>query len=411
MPRPKNALPTYRHHKPTNTARCWLNGRWVALGRYNTPESRAAFARILAELAAAPAGSAPTSDPTPAPRTVDDIILAFWKHAERHYRRSDGSPTNELSEYHQTFRVLRRLYGPTAAKDFGPLSLKAVREAMIGADWCRGVVNQRVNRIRRVFKWAAGEELVPFEAYQKLTAVAGLQRDRSRARETKPVEPVAAEHVRAVLPHIRPAVAAMIEVQYLTGMRPGEVCQLRPVDLDTTGDVWLFKPRQHKGRHRGKGRVVAIGPKAQAVLNVFTPPTAEGYYFSPRRAVADLHATRTANRKTPKYPSHMKRNATKRKAAPGEGHSEKYDASSYGQAIARGVEKANRALVEAAVEVELHVPHWHPHQLRHNHATEVRARYGLEAAGAALGHSKMSATEVYAERDAGLAVRVARGMG
>jgi len=53
MPRPKNPVPTYKHHKPTNTDRSWVNGEWVSLGRWNSPESRQAHARICAELAVA----------------------------------------------------------------------------------------------------------------------------------------------------------------------------------------------------------------------------------------------------------------------------------------------------------------------------------------------------------------------
>jgi integrase len=57
------------------------------------------------------------------------------------------------------------------------------------------------------------------------------------------------------------------------------------------------------------------------------------------------------------------------------------------------------------------VPHWHPNQLRHLFATEVRRRYGLEAAQVALGHAKADVTQVYAERDLGLATRLALEMG
>jgi integrase len=248
--------------------------------------------------------------------------------------------------------------------------------------------------------------------YQALLTVTGLQRGRTSARETPPVAPVAAEHVRAVLPHVRPEVAGMIELQALTGMRPGEVCAIRPCDLDRSGDVWLYKPTQHKTAWRGKSRVVAIGPKGQGVLRRFWPPAdAADYFFSPRRAVADLHAARTASRKTPKYPSHMQRNARKRVRRQSRPPSACYDASSYGHAVVKGVMRANRPLVEAAVDVEFHVPNWSPNQLRHAHATAVRSRYDLEHAGAALGHTKMSATEIYAERDIGLAIRVAKEMG
>jgi len=43
---------------------------------------------------------------------------------------------------------------------------------------------------------------------------------------------------------------------------------------------------------------------------------------------------------------------------------------------------------------------WHPHQLRHIAATEIRRSFGLESAQLALGHSSAQVTDaVYAERD------------
>jgi hypothetical protein len=95
MPRPKQVLPTYRHHKHTNTARCWVGGKWVSLGRYDSPESRAEYARLIAEL-----GVTTAAVPAPARSgrdlTVAEVLLAFWRHAEQHYRRPDGTVTNEL---------------------------------------------------------------------------------------------------------------------------------------------------------------------------------------------------------------------------------------------------------------------------------------------------------------------------
>ena len=58
------------------------------------------------------------------------------------------------------------------------------------------------------------------------------------------------------------------------------------------------------------------------------------------------------------------------------------------------------------------VPAWHPHQLRHNYATDVRKRYGLEAAQILLGHSSATLTDaVYAERDEAKAARIALQIG
>jgi integrase len=42
---------------------------------------------------------------------------------------------------------------------------------------------------------------------------------------------------------------------------------------------------------------------------------------------------------------------------------------------------------------------WHPHQLRHNAATELRKEFGIEAARIILVHHSAEITEVYAEKD------------
>ncbi len=52
-------------------------------------------------------------------------------------------------------------------------------------------------------------------------------------------------------------------------MRPGEVCALRPVDIDRSGDVWEYKPLGHKTEHHDRSRMIYIGPQAQAVLTPF----------------------------------------------------------------------------------------------------------------------------------------------
>jgi hypothetical protein len=79
------------------------------------------------------------------------------------------------------------LYGEAPAAEFSPLKLKAVRQRMIDAGLCRGVSNQRVGRIVRMFKWAVAEEKKPVTTYQALKTVKGLERGRTEARETEPV--------------------------------------------------------------------------------------------------------------------------------------------------------------------------------------------------------------------------------
>jgi site-specific recombinase XerC len=152
-------------------------------------------------------------------------------------------------------------------------------------------------------------------------------------------------------------------------------------------------------------------------LNAYWPLDRNSHIFSPARVVELFHADRSARRVTPKYPSHAKRNTGKRVEVRRRPPADRYTAASYGRAVKRGVERANAARARHRVADERHGPnlpevrHWHPNQLRHAHGTEVRKRHGLEAAQVVLGHARADVTEVYAERDGTLALRVATEMG
>ncbi len=63
-----------------------------------------------------------------------------------------------------------------------------------------------------------------------------------------------------------------------------------------------------------------------------------------------------------------------------------------------------------ADQVEL-IPHWHPHQLRHNAATALRREHGIETARIILGHRSPAITEVYAEVDHARAISVMAEVG
>jgi integrase len=440
-------VPSYRLHKQSSQAVVTLTDgigsrRDVLLGHYGTAKSRVEYARVITEWEAN--GRRLTVANTSAGSlSVNELMLAFVRHAEKHYRREDGTTTNELNECRAALKPLKELYGTLAVADFGPLKLKAVRQRMadsrryfvrfeVGDDtldrnvwehafrqtedgacqvrwrekWyyadllregqalSRGVINNRIRRIVRMFKWGVSEELAPESVWRSLTTVPGLERGRTEVRETQAVKPVPEAHVLAVLPHATPPVAAMLELQLVTGMRPGEARVMRACDLDTTGHVWLYRPTHHKTRHTGKERVVAIGPRGQAIIKKFLKLDVRAHLFSPRDAITHFRAEQRARRKTPVQPSQQDRRKSKPRKLPGDC----YPMSAYATAVAKACVKAK-------------VPHFHPHQIRHTHATEVRRRFGLEAAQVALGHSHAQVTEVYAERDLALAAKVAQEIG
>jgi integrase len=242
MSAPRKPTPSYLLHRQSGRARAvWTDQtgtrqQKLLPGPFDSPESRTAFARLQLELETAP------HLPPVAQRagvSVNEVLLAFMRWAATHYRTPSGAPTTEIGELKWSIRPVRELYGDTQAAEFGPRALAAVRQHMVGLNWCRSLINRRIDRVKRVFKWAAAEELVPVTSYQALRTLAGLRKGRTEARESEPVKPADPANVAATLPFLTPHLQCMAELQRLTGMRPGEVCQLRLCEVDRSGDVWV----------------------------------------------------------------------------------------------------------------------------------------------------------------------------
>jgi site-specific recombinase XerD len=53
---------------------------------------------------------------------------------------------------------------------------------------------------------------------------------------------------------------------------------------------------------------------------------------------------------------------------------------------------------------------WHPNQLRHSRATELR-HFGLDVVKTILGHSKLETTQVYSEKDMATAMELVSKIG
>jgi integrase len=422
-------IPGYRRHS-SGQARVTLDGKDHLLGPFGSAESKEGYRRLIAEWLAGHGRFAPKEDAEPI--AVSELILAYWKFAKGYYG-FDGKRGDEAC-LRDALRPVRSLYGRTPAREFGPKSLKACRQEMIEKGWSRTYVNAQVDRVRRMFRWAASEELLPPGVHEGLRAVSGLRAGKTEARETKKVRPAAAECIDAALARLPPVVAAMVRFQLLTGCRPDEVCRFRACDVDMQDrSCWVYRPGsdhgpygRHKTAHHRHERLIFIGPKAQQVLRPYLGTKPDAYCFSP--AEAEAEAVRAANRrkgrKTPLYASHLARMAAKRKPKPQRAPGDRYDTGSYRRAIRRACDMAHplperlgprrqedgklesraawwaRLTVEEQNEVRVwrRDHRWHPNQLRHSRATELR-RHGLDVAKTILGHSKVETTQIYAEKD------------
>ena len=311
MPRTQKGIPSYCLHRPSGKAVVRLNGRDHYLGPHDTEESRLAYDRVIAEWLASGRRAEHTHEVTVKPTlSVNEVLLAFVEFAERYYRDGD-QVSKEVVNFKLALRPVKQLYGHTSADQFGPLALKALRQHMIDVqDLCRKEVNKRIGRIKRVFKWAASEELISASIFDGLRTVEGLRVGRTTARENTPIKPVDDLTVEATLKFVSPQIKAMIQLQRMTGMRPGEVTIMRLCDLDRADEIWVYRPTRHKTTHLGVRKEVPLGPKSQELLRSFLNRAPDAYLFSPREAEdwrnGQRAIRRDPNRKTKIFPCELR---------------------------------------------------------------------------------------------------------
>jgi integrase len=291
--------------------------------------------------------------PSPHPPTVDDLAAAFLEHAETYYRKPDGTPTRQAVNLEITLRTPREMFGDRPADDFRVRELRAVRERWIDRGLARRTINQRAGQIRGVWRWGVSLDLVQPETLVSLQSLAPLKYGRSAAKEPKPKRPANLDDVEATLPELPPLVAGMVRMMMHTGCRLSEARLARESEIDRSGDIWVYRPTEHKTSHHGHDRMIPIGPKGRQALAPFVEDApAGGLLFPSPRGDAD----------TP------------------------YNRDAINVAIGRACRRAG-------------VAKWSSLQTRHSAATRIAAEFGIDAARAALGHANVSATEIYVERD------------
>ena len=356
--------PAYSLHKPSGKAvvKLKVDGtrKSIYLGDYGSDDSRVAYARVVADFLAGrpitrPAPAGRSGEPVAPPAiTVGELAAKFEAHAKVYYVKG-GKVTSETHIIHRAMEFLTAHHADLPADKFGIGDLDVVRAAIVDSGMARPTVNKYIDRIRRCFSWGAVKQFYPPAVALGLKVLPGLKAGRSKAPESPPIEPVDRAVVNATLPHLPGPVADMVRLQLLAGLRPSEVCTIRPADVDRSGDgVWVYTVQDNKCAHHGKVRRAYLGPEAQKVLAPYLLRMPEEFCFRPARVST-----------TPR----VKR---------------RYRVDSYRRAIVRACEKAG---VEA----------WAPNRLRHLAGTEFRRQFGIEVTAVLLGHSNLRTSEIYAQ--------------
>ena len=363
MPKLVRKRPAYSRHAKSNRGRVCIAGKYHYLpGDYDSAESQQAYWTLIGrlergELGTTPEPGAASSADTIAPRllTVAELVEKYKEHVDVYYRQ-DGKPTGEERVIRYAMRPLLDLCPAVLVSEFRPSHLKTVRQEMIARGWCRRHINDCIRRIKSMFVWAVEAELLTEEVAGAVKMVKALRAGRSAAREKADIEPVSDEHVEAILPHVSPVAADVIQLMRHCGCRPGEVKHITVEAIDRTDpSCWTCNLDRHKTAYAGRRRTLYFGPKCQAILSRWILKAGTGRVFPITHS-----GLRTV--------------------------------------IARGCARAK-------------IARFGPNRLRHSAGTEARKQFGLEGAQHHLGHAHARTTEIYAATDSEKARQVAIAIG
>jgi integrase len=353
MPRPKKWPPTVLFHKPTGQERIRVNGQDIWLGPAGSPEAKKKYTAVLAYMEAH-AGQLP-AEYRAGVLTCGGIAAQFWVHAEGYY----STEGRELENFRWALRPFRRLFDDLSAEELGPAHLETLQRAMASGSWmtaeekaeykkrgkpsgwCRNVVNRRIVRIQTMWKWAERQGLVPKGHYHHLLTVEPLGKQVQWVRSTPKKKGSSWEDVEKVLAALEAVkrkeyqqdrgsryknpVAAMLALQWWSGMRSCEVRLMRTADVNVSGEVWIYTPKD-KNRWRDEAdeapREVLLGPESQALLyDWLDPKHPDRFIFVSRIGKAyrnDTYAqavARACRRAGVKVTPYQGRHAMKKRAA------------------------------------------------------------------------------------------------
>ncbi len=83
---PRKSVPSYRLHKASGQARTIIDGHHVYLGKYDSPESRQRYARLLAEMSQRGRDAEPITNDVPKSLSlVSDVLDKYLEYAEAYY--------------------------------------------------------------------------------------------------------------------------------------------------------------------------------------------------------------------------------------------------------------------------------------------------------------------------------------
>lgn len=246
-------VPQLTLHKPSGKARVRIRGKDHYCGPWGSQEAQDKYDKLIEEF---------LEDGPVKATTMAGLLAAWWVECKRRYGGRGKGPYGNAVSWRPVIKLLRLNFGEEQPSDLGPVRVRAAIEAEAKKrDWSARYAKMVLQRVKYIFSWGVGEEVVPLSTSQRIDKI--TLRIGKKRRKIKPVD---VKVLARTLRHLSPKVSAMVRLQRLTGMRPGELVVMKPEHIERRGEVWSYVPPSHKSEHRDRERIIYLGPRAQAVL-------------------------------------------------------------------------------------------------------------------------------------------------
>ena len=401
--------PKLCRNKHRDFAYITVNGKQVYLGKWGSDEAQAAYDRFVIDWAKANQLGQEVDPRTSQPLLLE-MICAFIEEFRARPVRSDS----DLNTYLLLMRRIAELFPDYLTDDFRVRDLERLRDSFQSQgfdrrgehrEYTRTYLNKLVNRTKSIFAWGVSKDYVSAETAARLKYLQPLRKGRTTAPEPRERHSVTDSDFSAVSNFLPPYYQDIVELLRITGMRPSELTNMRVGNIDQTPEskIWKYSPEHHKTESSGAARIISLGKRAQTVLAPHLKNRKpEEFVFTPARAMESLWAEKRDLWKSPLQPSQVRRGKERAKR-----RTEKYNPQLKPETIGRMVRKA----CEKAIENGTLKQAWTPYELRHTAITEIRIKYGAEAAQHFAGHSNLN-TQKYYDHSADLtAERIALEVG
>ena len=376
--------PRLIRHKASGLGYITINKQRIYLGRFGSTECRRAYRAELQRWEEEQRAIQGRTLYMGRGATVAELVDAYMREVAPTKYQMDGLPTDTLRRA-RLYLVdgLAKEFGDMLADEFRHPEFEELRRQYVGKGYARASIKVVTGHVLGLFKWGHKRGAVSAETLTSLSA----SPEPNEGVETDPIEPVPREHfetVLAALERTKPSsrksnskgifvskrlrLAAMLRLQDLVGMRPGELCRMKgkEIRMDATVIIqgktvqlaaedgspyagWVFQPSRFKTRKRGRYLAYLVGPQARTLLERWLPSDPDAFVW--RQA---------------------------------DGGEVLYQA--YLRAVAAACRRAG-------------VPAWKPNQLRHSCLGRYAAIGGIEKASNIVSHASINTTMTYVQRN------------